>query len=67
MLEAYDDGTLLEMKKKAEHLQTLSPVNIEQYVSLCKETLHVRRQFIREKSTSDVINKFPGYAYPLMV
>jgi hypothetical protein len=55
------------MNRKTEQLEVFSSVNTDQYVDLFKETLHVRRQYTRENSTSDVIEKFTGYSFPLMV
>lgn len=67
LLAAYDDSTLKEMKKKAEKLQDFSQVDIDQHLNLWKETLYVRRQYISQNSTSDIITTFPGYSYPVLV
>jgi predicted component of type VI protein secretion system len=55
------------MKRMTERLHDFSPVNIDEYVDLFKETLHVRRQYIRENSTADVITKFTGHSFPSLV
>jgi hypothetical protein len=66
-LATFDDATLIEMNRKAEKLQDFSQVDISGHLDLWKETLHVRRQYISSNSTSDVITKFPGYSFSLLV
>ena len=63
----YDDSILLEMKKKAEKLRDFSQVDINQHLDIWKDTLHIRRQYISQNSTSDIIINFPGYSSPFLV
>ena len=67
LLRKFDSETLLEMKKQAEKLRDFSQTDINEQINLWKETVHVRRQYIREHSTSDTITNFPGYSYALLV
>ncbi|CAF4247722.1 unnamed protein product, partial [Adineta steineri] len=34
---------------------------------LWNETMQVRRQYIRENSTSDIVKEFPGYSNPILI
>jgi hypothetical protein len=55
------------MKKKAEILGDFSQIDINQHLNIWRDTLHVRRRYIRENSTADVITAFPGYSVPQLV
>jgi hypothetical protein len=67
MLAFYDETTLHNMQLKAEQLRDISPIDINDQLKLWNETMQVRRQYIRENSTSDVLKEFPGYSNPILV
>lgn len=55
------------MKRKAEILGDFSQIDINQHLNIWRDTLHVRRRYIRESSTADIITTFPGYSVPQLV
>ena len=67
LLAFYDETTLQDMKMKAEQLRNLSQIDVNQQLDLWRESMHVRRQFIRENSMEDILQKFPGYSNPVLV
>ncbi|CAF1447885.1 unnamed protein product [Adineta steineri] len=67
MLAFYDETTLHKMQLKAEQLRDISPIDINNQVKLWNETMQVRRQYIRENSTSDIVKEFPGYSNPILI
>ncbi|CAF1362987.1 unnamed protein product [Adineta steineri] len=67
MLAFYDETTLYNMQLKAEQLRDISPIDINNQMMLWNETMQVRRQYIRENSTSDIVKEFPGYSNPTLI
>jgi hypothetical protein len=67
LLNFYDETTLQDMKMKAEQLRDISQMDMNHQLNLWRETMQVRRQYIRENSTSDIVQKFPGYSNPILV
>lgn len=57
----------MEMNKKAETLRDFSQLDINKHINLWNETLHVRRKYISQNSTSDIITNYPGYSFPVLV
>ncbi|CAF1503507.1 unnamed protein product [Adineta ricciae] len=67
MVMSPDDPSSDEIWSKADQLRKNPPVDIHVQLSLWKETLHLRRQSIRDRSTADILKDFPGYGNPLLV
>ncbi|CAF3902377.1 unnamed protein product [Rotaria sordida] len=67
MLLTYDDATLKNIQTKAEKLRDLSDIDIHTQLHLWQETVHFRRQCIREKPTSEILKEFPGYSNQLLI
>ena len=61
-----DDGSE-EIQSKANQLRDDSQLDINTQIRLWKQTLHYRRQSIRDQSTSDILKNFPGYKNTLLV
>ena len=57
-----DEPVVNEMKKKADMLKEASQLDVQQHINLWRDTFHLRRHFIRQNSTSDIISNFPGYS-----
>lgn len=66
MLSLYNNNTPQDIQK-AEKLRDLSEVDIDSQRQLWQETLHLRRQCIRDKPTAEIIKEFSGYSNPLLV
>ncbi|CAF1077589.1 unnamed protein product [Adineta steineri] len=56
-----------EIEAKANQLRNMSPTDVLTQLKLWKETLHFRRQSIKDHSTEDIINDFPGYSNSLLI
>lgn len=67
VLASYDESIIREMNKKAEKLRDFSQINIDDSINLWNETLNIRRKYISENSTSDIITNYPGYSFPVLV
>ncbi|CAF3514816.1 unnamed protein product [Adineta steineri] len=67
MLAFYDKTTLHNMQLEAEQLRDMSPIDINNQLKLWNEIMQVRRQYIRENSTTDILKEFPGYSNPTLV
>ena len=62
-----DNDASGEIQSKADQLRDDSQLDIHTQICLWKETLHYRRQSIRDQSTSDILKNFPGYKNALLV
>jgi len=67
MLLTYDDVALQNIQTKADKLRDVSDIDIHTQLHLWKETVHFRRQCIRDKLTSEILKEFPGYSNQLLV
>ena len=67
LLNFYDETTLKDMQMKAEQLRDISQMDMSHHLNLWRESMQIRRQYIRENSTSDILQKFPGYSNPILV
>ena len=67
MLVGYDDENIADAQSKAERLRDESGIDINTQLMLWKQTLQYRRQYIRNRSTSDILKEFPGYSNPILV
>ncbi|CAF1356753.1 unnamed protein product [Rotaria sordida] len=67
LLMNYDDDTLNNIQMKANQLRDDPDIDINARVQLWKETINVRRQNIRERPTSEIVEEFPGYADPILI
>ena len=63
----YNDEISNDIQLKVEKLRDLSQLDVDTRLSLWKETFYFRRQSIRDRSTSDILNDFPGYGDSLLV
>jgi hypothetical protein len=63
----YNDEISNDIQLKVEELRDLSQLDVDTRLSLWKETFYFRRQSIRDRSTSDILNDFPGYSDSLLV
>ncbi|CAF1130352.1 unnamed protein product [Rotaria magnacalcarata] len=63
----YDDATLQNIQTKAEKLRDESDLDIHAQLHLWQETVHFRRQCIREKPTSEILQEFPDYSNQLLI
>ncbi|CAF4195511.1 unnamed protein product [Adineta steineri] len=52
---------------KVNQLRNMSQTDVLTQLKLWKETLHFRRQSIKDHSTEDIIKDFPGYSNSLLV
>lgn len=62
-----NDATAQDIQLKVDQLQNTATMDIHTQLNLWKETLHFRRQSIRDRSTADVLKDFPGYGNSLLV
>jgi hypothetical protein len=67
LLSTYDDVTLKDIQSKAEKLRNVSQIDISTQVHIWQETVHFRRQSIRNRLTVEILEEFPGYLNPLFV
>lgn len=67
VLSTLDNEKFHEMEKRAEQLKDFSQTDITGKINLWKETIQIRRQYISEHSTSDIITQYPGYSHSLLV
>lgn len=56
-----------EMRCKVTELKNFSKLDTNTQLRLWKETFTVRRQAIRDQSTSDVMKTFPAYSNAFLV
>lgn len=63
----YDDIATRDVQEKIEKLQNISEIDLNTQIKLWRETLHFRRQTIRDKTTSDILKEFPYYSNPVFV
>lgn len=67
MIVSPTDAAFDEIRSKADQLRNISQTEIQTQVRLWKETFHFRRESIRDRSTADILDDFPGYGNPLLV
>ncbi|CAF3577252.1 unnamed protein product, partial [Rotaria sp. Silwood2] len=67
MLSTYDDAALQVIQTKADQLKDTSQIDLNTQINLWRDTVHVRRQHIRDKPTSEIMKEFPGYSNPILV
>ncbi|CAM4797064.1 unnamed protein product [Rotaria magnacalcarata] len=63
----YNDDISNDIETKVNRLRDLSQIDVDTQLKLWKETLHCRRQSIRNRSTADILKDFPGYSNSLLV
>ncbi|CAF3005309.1 unnamed protein product [Rotaria sp. Silwood2] len=66
MLSTYDDAALQVIQTKADQLKDTSQIDLNTQINLWRDTVHVRRQHIRDKPTSEIMKEFPGYSNPIL-
>lgn len=67
MLLNYDDAALQLIQKQADKLRDAPDIDIHTQLQLWQETVHIRRQCIRDKPTTEILQEFPGYSNQLLV
>ena len=67
MVLSPSDTTSDDIQLKIDQLQDLSRMDIQSQQRLWRETLHFRRESIRDRSTADILKDFPGYSNGLLV
>jgi hypothetical protein len=67
MIISPNDDVSDEVQLKADQLRDNPQIDIHTQLRLWKETLHFRRQSIRDQSTTDILKDFPGYGNTLLV
>ena len=67
MILSPSDSTSDDIQSKANQLRDISKMDIQSQQRLWGETLHFRRESIRDRSTADILKDFPGYANGLLV
>ncbi len=63
----YNDEISNDVQTKANELRDISQFDVHTQLKLWKETLHFRRQSVRNLSTADIVKDFPGYSNSLLV
>ena len=63
----YNNEVSNDIQSKVEKLRNLSQIDVDTRLTLWKETFYFRRQSIRDRSTVDILNDFPGYGDSLLV
>jgi hypothetical protein len=63
----YNDEISNDIQTKVNQLRDISQIDVHTQLKLWKETLHFRRQSIRNRSTADILKDFPGYSNSLLV
>jgi hypothetical protein len=63
----YNNEVSNDIQSKVEQLRNLSQIDVDTRLTLWKETFYFRRQSIRDRSTADILNDFPGYGDSLLV
>jgi hypothetical protein len=63
----YNNEVSNDIQSKVEQLRDLSQIDVDTRLSFWKETFYFRRQCIRDRSTGDILNDFPGYGDSLLV
>lgn len=68
MLINYSGESLNDIQSKADKLRGYSQTDdINTQLELWKETLYFRRQSIRDRSTAEILEEFPGYSNKFFV
>lgn len=67
MIIPHDGEESNAIQSKLEQLRDFPAVDIDTQLLLWKETFHFRRQSVRNRSTTDILNDFPGHRHPLLV
>ncbi|CAF1344106.1 unnamed protein product [Adineta steineri] len=67
MVIPYNDHIANNIEEKIYQLQDVSEIDAETRLKLWKETFSCRREYVRNQSTSDIVQKFPGYADSFLV
>ncbi|CAF4051096.1 unnamed protein product [Rotaria sordida] len=66
ILVTYDDDTLTVIQNKVKKLRDDPQLDLNIRLQLWKETLHVRRRAVRNQTTSEILEEFPGYKDPVL-
>ncbi|CAF1426972.1 unnamed protein product, partial [Rotaria sordida] len=67
ILVTYDDDTLTVIQNKAKKLRDDPQLDLNIRLQLWKETLHVRRRAVRNQTTSEILEEFPGYKDSVLI
>ncbi|CAF3996188.1 unnamed protein product, partial [Adineta steineri] len=67
MVIPYNDHIANNIEEKINQLQDVSEIDAETRLKLWKETFSCRREYVRNQSTSDIVQKFPGYADSFLI
>jgi hypothetical protein len=63
----YDSEILIDYQMKLNKLRDDPHIDIDSRVRMWQETFHVRRKSIRDRSTSEILEEYPGYTDPILV
>lgn len=55
------------IQSKTDQLRDILQIEVQSQVRLWKETLHFRRESIRDRSIGDILGDCPGYGNVLLV
>lgn len=63
----YFDESSTDLQTKANQLRDMSQIDIQVQLKLWHETLHLRRQSVRNQPTDEILKNFPGYSSAILV
>lgn len=52
---------------KSNQLRDDSQIDFDTRMNLWRETIHLRRRNVRDRTTSEILEEFIGYKYPVLV
>jgi len=66
-LVSFDDERSDDIQSKVEQLRDTSQIDLNTQLNLWRQTIHFRRNQIRDQPTSEILEQFPGYNNSLLV
>lgn len=63
----YNDDISNDIQAKINQLKDISQIDPQSQLKLWKETLPYRREYIRNRSTAEILIEFPTYSNPSLV
>lgn len=67
LLLPHNDDNSSDVQAKAKQLKDLTQLDLNTQLNLWKETFYLRRRSIRDRSTRDILQDFPGYSNSFLV
>jgi hypothetical protein len=64
--EYRDNPDVQNYQTTVKQLRDVSRIYINIHLQLWKDTAHLRRQYIRDRSRSEILKEFPVYLNPLL-